>query len=77
MRGDLRVQPRHGRERKLQRRFRPLDVETGASTCRQTIFRQPERLALDVGIPQRDGELRLRAAQLEVRPRDFRREAYS
>ena len=41
----------------------------------QTILGQLHGLALNVRVPHRDGELPLRAAQLEVGPRDFGGEA--
>jgi hypothetical protein len=50
----------------LQHRSSALDVERGAATGSESIFRQADGLALDVRVAQRDGELPLCATKLEV-----------
>ena len=66
---DLRLERRRRGERQVQHGSRSLGVERGAATGGEAVFRQLHGMPLILGIAQRDRELLLRAAQLEVRAR--------
>ena len=73
---DLRLESRRCRERQVEHRLGALRVERGAATGGEPVLRQLDDLLLRRRIPSRDGELTLRAPQVEVSASDFSRHAH-